>query len=388
MSVKPMIRFWPSVKLLLAAWLLAPAMANGQALTPESFEATIDVGESVTVVKTVTTPVTGADMVDVFFLADNTGSMGGILNSVKSFAGDLLSELDLSIGDVAFGVGRYLGDPREFGVASPATAQAAYTLQQAISTDNTASQTAINAWFASGGGDLPEANFFALQQVATSGAATDGLGSTDVPGVLATGYDTGWREGSIKVIVWFGDAISHDTTVDLAEAIAALTGENIVVAAINTQGAGGGIDASGQASAIVAATGGTLTNNVSGADATATKDAILAAIGAATSTFDLSLFTVGDTSGLDIDFTCTSAEGCTGVTGGESRTFDMTITGLAPGVYDFETRVTGISGAVEDDLITVRGDVPPPSTVPTPTPLPLFGAGLLALAYLQRRRSL
>ncbi|HSP00905.1 MAG TPA: PEP-CTERM sorting domain-containing protein, partial [Thioalkalivibrio sp.] len=220
----------------------------------------------------------------------------------------------------------------------------------------------------------------------TSGAATDGVGTTDVAGGFATGYDTGWREGAVKVIVWFGDAVSHTTTVDQAEANAALTGENVVVAAINTAGAGSGIDGAGQATAIVAATGGTLTNNVSGANSEATKNAILAAISDATSSFDLSLFTTGDTSGLDIDFTCTDPEGCTGVGGGESRTFDMVITGMSPGVYDFETRVTGISSAVELDTITVTGDGPVP--VPAPGPLSLMGLGLLGLAYLRRRRIL
>jgi len=387
MSAKPISRYLVSLKLLLAAWLLAPALVSAGSITPETFEATIAVGESVTVNKTVTTPITGADRVDVFFLADNTGSMGGIIGSVKSFAGTLLSDLQASISDVNFGVGRYLGDPREYGGTALSRAQTAYTLQQGISSDATASQTAINAWFASGGGDLPEANFFALHQVATSGAATDGIGSTDIAGGFATGYNTGWREGAVKVIVWFGDAVSHTTTVDQAEAIAALTGENVVVAAINTRTANAGIDTSGQATAIVAATGGTLTNGVTGANAEATKDAILTAISDATSTFDLSLFTTGDTSGLDIDFTCTSAEGCTGVGGGESRTFDMVITGLTPGVYDFETRVTGISSAVELDTITVTGDVPPVA-VPAPGPLSLMGLGLLGLAYLRRRRIL
>ncbi|MGG5891159.1 hypothetical protein ACLF3G_29235, partial [Falsiroseomonas sp. HC035] len=120
--------------------------------------------------------------------------------------------------------------------------------------------------FASGGGDTPEANFFGLQQVATSGGATDGLGSTDVAGGFGTGANTGWRSGAGKVVVWFGDASSHTTTVSQAEAIAALQANGVTVVGINTQSAGFGIDQSGQASANTGATGGTLTNVVTGAN--------------------------------------------------------------------------------------------------------------------------
>ena len=83
------------------------------------------------------------------------------------------------LGDVAYGVGEYkdVGDPF------------VYRLNQDITTDTAAVQTGINAWVASGGGDWPEAQLYALYQVANTVA---------------------WRPGSTRIIIWFGDAPGHD----------------------------------------------------------------------------------------------------------------------------------------------------------------------------------
>ena len=63
------------------------------------------------------------------------------------------------------------------------------------------------------------------------------------------------------MIVWFGDIVSHTTTVDQAEVIAALVRQRRHRRRHELTGASGGIDGSGQASAITAATGGVLVNN-------------------------------------------------------------------------------------------------------------------------------
>jgi hypothetical protein len=322
--------------------------AHAASLDPATFETTLAIGGSVTIEKTVTLDegVPALSRVDVFFLADNTGSMGALLTTVKNNATTIVSEIaggDPRFAgiDAAFGVARYLEDPSE-GVLPTR----AYQLLQAVTTDQTAVDVAINSWSPEGGGDFPEANFFALQQVATEGSPT--------PSGVSTGHVTGWRPDSGRVIVWFGDASSHIATISQAETIAALTGANVIVAAINTRGANSGIDTSAQATAIVTATAGTLTNNVSGT--ATTIDAILDAIEEATNEVDIALTTSGDTSGLDVDFLCTSVEGCSGVLPGESRTLDMTITALEPGFFEFTTSAVGIAGAVELDTITVLGD--------------------------------
>ena len=191
--------------------------------------------------------------------------------------------------------------------------------------------------------DAPRANFFALHQVATEGQVT----ATGV----ASGHVTGWRDDAARIVVWFGDAPSHTATVDQAQVICTLQGENVTVAAINIKAADQGIDVDGQATAVTAASGGSLSNAVT--DPNAIADAILDSVDAAIDTVDLYLETSGDTSGLSISFSCTSPAGCTGVMPGESRTFDMQITADALGVYVFTTKVTDVLGAEEQDTIFV-----------------------------------
>jgi hypothetical protein len=241
----------------------------------------------------------------------------------------------------------------------------------------------IGTWAASGGGDAPEANFFALHQVATSGGPTDGVGSTD-PG-YATGLTTGWRAGAQPVIVWFGDVVSHTTTVDEAEATAALLANNVIVVAMNSEGDNGGIDGSNQAGNIATATSGVLVNDFASVPIGNLVATIVDAIGSVTSTVDLSFFHTA-AAGLGVSFVCTDALGCTDVPGGATRTFDVTFSGLTPGIYDFIVGARGVS-ATEADRICVAGDgFSCDVVVPEPGSLGLLGLGLLGLG-LSRRRS-
>jgi hypothetical protein len=375
---------------LATAGLLAAGGAHAASITPASFDATIGVGGSVTVSKTITLDPGGAGRVDIFFLTDDTGSMGGPINSVKTTSVALVAALNAAYGDAAFGVGSYDGDPREFSdgrLGSPPgpALTSPYTRQQTITTDAAAVSAGIATWAASGGGDGPEANFFALHQVATSGGPTDGLGSTDAPGGLSTGLATGWRTGAQPVIVWFGDVQSHTTTVDQAEVIAALVANGVIVVGMNSAGANGGIDQLGQASAVTAATGGVLVNSFASVPIGNLVTTIVGAIGEVTSSVDLSFFHTA-AAGLGVSFVCTDALGCDDVEGGGSRTFDVTFTGLAPGLYNFIVGARGVS-AVETDRICVLapGETSCTTTVPEPGSLALLGLGLLGLALGRRR---
>ncbi len=346
-----------------------PAIAQAAVITPSSFEATIGIGETVTVDKTITLDASGASLVDVFFLADNTGSMGGVLNSIKSNATTILDGLLAGVSDVQFGVGNYYRDPiAEF---APTTGRnGGYNLLQAITGNKTLVTNSINSWEAFGGGDFPEANFFGLHQAATSGAPTP---TTNV----GTGQDTGWRPGSQRVIVWFGDAPSHTATISQTALIDALVEENVIVAGINSSFSSfGGINESGQAQAIVNATGGTLTS-LSSNPGNAVVDAIINAVGDAISTVDLQFLVDPVPAGVDVGFLCTDPLGCTAVPGGATRSFTVSFTGKSTGTYEFETGFVGIS-ARELDTITVRGgDV---EVIPTPALLPgLIGMGMAAL---------
>lgn len=344
------------IALGVATAVMASAVSlQAQSISPSTFTGNMTVGQTITIHKTITLARSGANLVDLFFLADNTGSMGGIINNAQTGASAILGGLPAGI-NYNFGVGRYFGDPIE-GVA-PSTA---YQTQVALTTSTAAVQTGINGWVASGGGDLPEANFFALQQVANT---------------------TSWRTGSQRLIVWFGDAYSHTATTSQAAAIAALNGANAKVIAFNSLGAGNGIDLFGQASAVVAGTGGSLTNSFSALSSSAFTAAVTSAISTASATLDLVFGSTLVGSGLSLSFVCTDPLGCTNVGGGESRTFDLVITANTPGTYDFSVFANGVD-ATEVDHITVVNST---GVVPEPSTWIMLATGLAALGFAVRRR--
>lgn len=166
--------------------------------------------------------------IDVFFLMDNTGSMGGLISSAQSSATAILNAFGtdsrFSKVNVQYGVGAFKGDPTEAGE----TPTSAYQLFQSITSSKTDTTTAMDRWEASGGGDWEEANFYAIQQVATSGAATPRDGSK------ATNQDTKWRSTAAKVIIVFGDAPSWQNSVNEKELKDLLKANNITVLFIDT----------------------------------------------------------------------------------------------------------------------------------------------------------
>ena len=380
------IRLFLAGTALVWGWM---GVANAASITPETFTATIDVGETITVDKTVSISEGDvAEKVDFYFLADNTGSMGSVINNVRSVATSLMTSLSAAYSDAAFGVGRYFGDPGEIGES----VTSAYDVLTTSTTNTATAQAGINSWIASGGGDGPEANFFALHQAATDGGATDGIGATDTG--VGGGESVGWRGATQKVVLWFGDIASHpffdtEDTVDQAEVIAALNAGGVTVIGLNSRGAGSGIDGGGQATAVTDATGGELVNSFSSVPVGDIVDTILDAVDVALGTVDISLFSdPGSVPGLSISYACTDALGCSDVAGGESRELEMTITGLAEGDYSYDTVLSGFPGVREADRIIVGeggGDDDVPS-VPEPSVLLLMSIGLLGLGWTKRRR--
>lgn len=351
---------------VLAALLLPIAGAWADSITPDSVSATLGLGGSVTINKTVTvsqgTPT--SSKVDVFFLADTTGSMGGTINSVKASASSILSST-AGLGDVAWAVGDYQDYPTYPWGAST---DHPYLLRQAMTTSQSAAQTGINSWTIGDGWDTPEsqlAGLTALSQVA--------------------GGTTGWRDGSERIVVWFGDAPGHDPDntsgypgPTQAQTIAALQAAGCQVLALNV--GYGQLDAYGQATAITGATGGTLYNGVHDSDVVQKiKDAITTAVETYTKVeLDLS----GVPAGLTATVVPPEFTGTYDRSVDRSFDFEVTLTGDTPGTYDFEipAKVDGGIVATEVDHVRVV------STPDSGSTLLLLGSALAGLTVLRRRR--
>src|ERR1035438_1135861 len=324
-----------SVMLVIVA---LPALAD--TISPSSVTATLAPGGSLTVNKTVTvaagTPTTS--LVDVYFLADTTGSMSSNNAAVQAAASTILAAT-AGLGNVDFAVGEYKDQP-----STDSTSAYAYRLNTAMTNNLTAVQTGINMWGASGGGDYPEAELYGLQS-------------------LATGTATGWRTGSAKILVWMGDAPGHDPSggATLASAEAALTtGQSSVIKtlAVNL----GGLNDYGQAAAITAATGGTLYNGISSSSIVAT---ITAAITSAFSTYStVSLDTSEAGPGVTVAFTPGSYTGTFERSIPRTFGFDVTFTGAGEGTDSFNIYATLDGGrvATESDVIDVTA-VPEPGSI-------------------------
>jgi hypothetical protein len=213
----------------LVATVVSGAAFAVPGVTPATVTATLLPGQSNVQAKSVeTSPIPPRP--DIVFLADTTGSMGGALVNVRDNATAIMNTVRAAQADSQFGVAAY----KDFGDVY------VYNLFQAVTDSIPAAQAGTNAWLpASGGGNTPEANINALFNVAQNA--------------------TGWRAGSSRILVWFGDASGHDPSGGhtLADAIAALNTNNIKVIAINVASGGAdGLNATGQAAAVATATGG------------------------------------------------------------------------------------------------------------------------------------
>jgi len=166
--------------------------------------------------KTVTTGLTPPKP-DIYMLADTTGSMVSIINSVKSNMMLIQSSVKGMEPTAEFGVGQYKDFPFD---------AFAFQHEQAITANDVDVDAAAAVLFASGGSDGSEGQFFALDEIANN------------PGTI------GWRLDSTRIVVWFGDAPGHDPVcaaisglgfdIDEARVIADLQAAGITVIAIST----------------------------------------------------------------------------------------------------------------------------------------------------------
>ncbi|MBN2004141.1 MAG: hypothetical protein JXA21_12365 [Anaerolineae bacterium] len=156
-------------------------------ITPNINNLTLNQGDTFTEVLTVTIPGNSSCVLDVYFLADTTGSMGGILSTIVANSSAIINGIATRLPrcDIAYGVGNYKDFPND-----------PYAFQHQLSlTSNTANvQTAIGAWTATGGWDAPEGELYALYKIGQNNSGA-----------------IGWRSNATqKIVVWFGDQPSHD----------------------------------------------------------------------------------------------------------------------------------------------------------------------------------
>ena len=324
MSARPVrrrsARIACAVVVTTVAALFAPtatAMAD-PGVDPSTVDVTLAPGEHTTVTKTVTTSEVPPNP-DLVFLADTTGSMAGPIGDVRTNASTITSDVLASQPTAQFAVAEY----------KDAADTIPFRVNQNLTGDQAAVQTGINQWAAGGGGDFPEDPINAFYRIATG--------------------DVSFRPDGTRIVAWFGDAPSHDPSAghSLADTIAALQAANVRVVAVNV----GNMDADGQASAIVAATGGVLLNNVPADQVSA---AILAGIK------DIEVTVTPTVTACDSVLSLTESPASVTVPSGDSAVFTETIgVGAAsPGTYHctVDFLVDGVSrGYVENTTVRVIG---------------------------------
>lgn len=226
----------------------------------------------------------GTKNLDVVFVADNTGSMGSVIEAVQNKAKTMLNKMTGGDSrfyplDVRFAVANYLHDPsegsassggsgycpsdpmerervmREYSPDDPGSPCASgggiegepFTLQQPMTSNKSSIVSAFDGWKAMGGGDLAEGQMNAFKEI------VDG--------------STGWRNDAHHFMIWMGDAPGHEETVSMDSAIAALKSKYIYTMALDspisfTDPSTGvttrisSMNDTGQATEIVKATGG------------------------------------------------------------------------------------------------------------------------------------
>lgn len=233
---------------------------------PKVVEVSLSPGTNRTLRKCVQTKeekgTTSKTPLQLYLLTDATGSMGGYIGQVQTFASTLTNDILAAIPGTEFAAGYYRDKDDDVLFAAQTNFGTVGNTTGVIS--------AIKAWNADGGGDITEGQFYALHEIATN------------PGVAS------WEADKAHVLVWFGDAPAHDPmcasefpglSVNITEhsVTKELKTQKIIVVAISNPT--GGLNAApssgygscaapgtaGQASRITNATGGLyLTSTVAG----------------------------------------------------------------------------------------------------------------------------
>ena len=198
--------------LLLAATVASPMVATAT-VAPATYSATLRAGQSAHEHVTVSIPDI-PPKVDVVFAFDLTGSMGGVLDSAKAKAADMMASLSAVPGaNFNFGVvshmdypGSYVSTGTDGSVYDNTygdTGDYPYHLDQPVTTSTSTVSAAISALNLGYGADSPESYERVMFE------------SYSDPGIS-------WRSDAKKVVVHFGDDVPHD--LNLNEGVPGMTG--------------------------------------------------------------------------------------------------------------------------------------------------------------------
>jgi len=159
-------------------------------VSPPTNDLSLSKDQTLEEVVKVTIPKSGVvPKVDVYFLVDTTASMKSAIDAVKNGLSTVLTTIGGLGSDVQFGVGEYKDFPAPVVGEHPY----AFAHQHSVSSNLAEIEAVVKGWTTTSGKDIPEAQFYALDQVAET-----------VSGKI------GWRAYSKRIIVWVGDAAGHD----------------------------------------------------------------------------------------------------------------------------------------------------------------------------------
>lgn len=132
--------------------------------------------------------------VDVLFVLDLTGSMGGVLSSAKAEATAIMGDLAASVPDIRFGAASHMDYDGYFTYPGYATTYGSagdypWRLDQDITTDTAAVQAGIDGMLLGSGADGPESYVTAMYEATQS---------------------VSWGADRLRVVVFFADNVPHD----------------------------------------------------------------------------------------------------------------------------------------------------------------------------------
>ena len=168
-------------------------------LVPDTLRATLQAGESVTEHKILYLPEDAAPAQgDILFSFDLTGSMGNAIAEVKVNAAAIMESVRVLIPDTYFGVMSHQDYPAVYAYCgynaaygNAAAGDLPYMLNRSLTGNLNDVHNVINGLTLGDGADGPECYSRVLYEATADGAV-------------------GWRDGSTKMIILWGDNVPHD----------------------------------------------------------------------------------------------------------------------------------------------------------------------------------